>query len=282
MLAVVYIAMGAGPQRLVFHNNDITIGSAAGCDVRMRGAGVAPLHARIQVMERQILLVPLSSEGVRIAGVPCAYPAQLQPHDPVQIGEYTLYVESSAYAVVLDPDEDDYGTDERMAIAEVTAAVEAELLDAIVRRDDGARLVYADWLEEQEDAVRAEFIRLELAGPYAGPPRPGEADDEYPDLTLARRESEYAARLRELAQVTDMAWRVLVARPAIERCMVTACPRSWSALAATDQADVRICETCTRRVHYCAATVEMTRHEGPVCVDAVNQRSPQINLLRSP
>jgi len=52
-------------------------------------------------------------------------------------------------------------TETRMAIAAVAPKTEPELLAAIDHQDHATRIVYADWLEEQGDLERAEFVRLQ-------------------------------------------------------------------------------------------------------------------------
>src|SRR4051794_533693 len=58
--------------------------------------------------------------------------------------------------------------------------------------DDGPRLVYADWLDEQGDADRAEFIRLQCA--LAA------------DATDSPRRREVAFRARELRDRNAVRW----------------------------------------------------------------------------
>src|SRR5262245_24000733 len=67
-------------------------------------------------------------------------------------------------------------------------------LDAIVATpdDDGPRLVFADWLEEQGEGDRAEFIRLQCRLPSLG-----EDDPERPPVE---------ARLAELLALRTPEW----------------------------------------------------------------------------
>lgn len=90
----------------------------------------------------------------------------------------------------------------------MTEDTEATLLAAIARHDEASRLVYADWLEGRGDATRAEFLRLQQAL-VGGVP----ADDAGKALFKKRTE-----RLRWLAEQIDPAWRLRVARPAVENC----------------------------------------------------------------
>ena len=118
-------------------------------------------------------------------------------------------------------------TEERMARPLVASRTEPELLAAIERQDHAARLVYADWLEEQGDHARAEYVRLQ------------DATD-----SLAHQ------RIRQLNSELDAAWRVIVARPAILGCKRDDCPGDWGALAPTGRSDLRTCTRCDLELRY--------------------------------
>ncbi|HEY1068652.1 MAG TPA: TIGR02996 domain-containing protein [Pirellulales bacterium] len=67
------------------------------------------------------------------------------------------------------------------------------------RSDDAARLVYADWLDEQGESRRAEYLRTACALP-----------------PLKRNDPEFVAGLAKLAVLADEApadWEELVCRP---------------------------------------------------------------------
>src|SRR5262245_55379643 len=89
--------------------------------------------------------------------------------------------------------------------------------------DDTARLVYADWLDEQDDStprLKAGFIRLELR--IANEPL-----DDFTSLLV---------QLQQLAAQLDPDWLVFVSRPRIENCELRTdreCPTLWSRLAPT-------------------------------------------------
>jgi uncharacterized protein (TIGR02996 family) len=119
---------------------------------------------------------------------------------------------------------------------------EAGFLSAIRQTpaDDIARLVYADWLDEQDDLIckqKSDFIRLELR-------MANEASDDYTAL---------AVRLQILAAQLDPDWLVLVSRPRVEGCELLAdreCPTLWSRLAPTGDPCLRSCSECRRPVRY--------------------------------
>lgn len=127
--------------------------------------------------------------------------------------------------------------------------------------DEGARLIYADWLEESQDA-RAEYLRLDCAL------------QNLPSDDIDRPELE--KRLNFLAGPLDPKWLAVISRPAIENCDFSyLCPKQWEKLEATDQPTVRFCENCQKNVHYCT-TVREARDlasEGH-CV-AVDPRQPR-------
>jgi uncharacterized protein (TIGR02996 family) len=121
-------------------------------------------------------------------------------------------------------------------------------------RDDNARLVYADWLEEHggpAGAARAEFLRVtvELAAAQARK-RPSKA---------------LSNRLLELALLLDDNWLAVVSHLKVENCpqgspaydrlrglrFDLVCDRKWQEMRPTDKEGVRFCEGCQKDVHYC-------------------------------
>jgi uncharacterized protein (TIGR02996 family) len=147
----------------------------------------------------------------------------------------------------------------RMNRAQIATQTEADLLLAIDHRDHDTRGVYADWLEEQGELERAEFVRLQdsLVG-VAG---------------FERRV--VVERCREIGAAQDLAWRVLVARPPILNCWrEPGCPRDWGSLAPTGLADVRYCTTCETWIHYCADERDRERYDEriePFVMDVIIQ-----------
>ncbi len=146
--------------------------------------------------------------------------------------------------------------------------VEAGFLAAIREhpRDDEPRLVYADWLEEREDFAHAAMLRLELQI------RAMREDD--------RGLENLTKRFRTAAQdVSSRQWRVLVARPLIERCEVKfelVCPKQWENLTPTARADVRHCDACEQDVVLCTSTsqaFEIARNGGCVALEPGVDRS---------
>jgi uncharacterized protein (TIGR02996 family) len=110
-------------------------------------------------------------------------------------------------------------------------------------------LVYADWLDEHDDPIRAEFLRLEV--------RRGQ---------LRTRDSEWSvveARLRELRESLDPDWLMIFDRPNVENCdeaFAFKCPKKWENLRATADNAVRHCTSCQKLVYYCRTLPDAQDH----------------------
>jgi len=153
--------------------------------------------------------------------------------------------------------------------ARITAQTEVDLLLAIDHLDHATRGVYADWLEENGQLERAEYVRLQ-------------------DLLVAANGFERLVvvdRCRELAANQDLAWRVLVARPRILNCWRdSGCPGDWGSLAPTGLAAVRYCITCGTCVHYCADERDRERYDErvePLVIDilsGIRDSEPTVNV----
>lgn len=142
---------------------------------------------------------------------------------------------------------------------------EGSFLQAILANptDDLPRLVYADWLEEQQTeaaTLKAEFLRVTVA--LAGRLRSG-----------ARKQLQ--RRLKELARPLPTDWLAVTSRLRIEHCRTAAgarrqplhviqfqfeCPLKWEALTPTAEVGVRQCEACQQAVYYCPTIGEAREH----------------------
>ena len=154
-------------------------------------------------------------------------------------------------------------TQRRMGIAAVAAKTEPELLAAIEHQEEGARSVYADWLEEQGDTERAEFVRYQ---------------DRIHEIADPMERAVAIEHVRALSLTLDAAWRVLVARPIIRNCAREGCPREWGGLTPTHTSDLRVCRTCDARIEFRfhAASVD-----GPNVVDNIFEEAPEwANTMR--
>ncbi len=238
----------------VFDAPEITIGRVKDNDIILPVGNVSKRHARIVLKDDKYIVVDLkSTNGTYVNGRKLTSPLVVHEDDKIYIGDFSIMVGP--------PDEviDDHDTLE-------VDATELRLLAAIAQRDEASRAVYADWLEEQGEAARAEFLRVqELLVATA-------VDDP-----LFRERSD---RMRELGAMIDVSWRYKVARPLIESCLVVEfeCPRDWGSLAMTEKRNVRYCGSCAKQVFYCLTIDEAKRHAQRgrcVAVDIVPPRSPR-------
>ncbi|MDP3499088.1 MAG: TIGR02996 domain-containing protein [Myxococcales bacterium] len=104
--------------------------------------------------------------------------------------------------------------------------------------DEGARLVYADWLEEHGKPDEASWLRQESA---------------LRSLEGAALEAALL-RLRELSTRISTEFMASVARPAIEGCALRfgfKCPLKWEAMQRTGRDELRHCAGCRQDVHFC-------------------------------
>lgn len=126
--------------------------------------------------------------------------------------------------------------------------------DALVRailenpRDDSLRLIYADWLEERGD-VRGEFLRVEAQIATSG--------------QVERKErNKLRARLDELRRTIGKEWLALLDRTGVDGCFQfrQSCPKRWERLNTTENELIRFCETCHKKVFFCATINDAQRH----------------------
>lgn len=124
---------------------------------------------------------------------------------------------------------------------------EAGFLSAIRQTpaDDISRLVFADWLDEQDDPackIKAEFVRFEL--PMVRAPEGGTGG------------AEALANLRSLAAQIPPLWLAVVSHAKIEWCQHSTkfnCPGRWELLAPTSFDDMRRCRECKRVTPFCTS-----------------------------
>jgi uncharacterized protein (TIGR02996 family) len=115
--------------------------------------------------------------------------------------------------------------------------------------DDVARLVFADWLDEQDEPIcrtKSQLIRLELR-----------MADERKNRLVA------LWHLRLIAARLDPLWLAVVSRPALNGCHEQhqlECPGRWDRLTPTDDPRVRRCESCRRNARYCDTLTEALNH----------------------
>ncbi len=142
---------------------------------------------------------------------------------------------------------------------------EGSFLQAILANpaDDLPRLVYADWLEEQqtdEAKSRAEFLRGTAA---------------LLNESRERHRRKLERRLKELARDLPTDWLPVVSRLSMENCPQSVnpirrplqtvqfefeCPLKWESLTPTPEVAVRHCESCKQSVYYCETIGDARAH----------------------
>jgi uncharacterized protein (TIGR02996 family) len=176
-------------QRYSTRRSQVAIGRERDNDLVLPDAAVSRRHCRITQGNDGWRLEDLgSTHGTCINGL------RVRSVTPVVAGER---IEIGPFVLVLDP-LDAMGGDH----VDRAAALELALLESIANGEHGSRLVYADWLEERGDVVRAEFLRLLQAiidAPIATP-----ADKSALEAPTRR--------MRELVPAIDLAWRLRVSR----------------------------------------------------------------------
>ena len=156
------------------------------------------------------------------------------------------------------------GRCERAANADGVSSVreeEAAFVEAIQAEaePDSTFLVYADWLEERGDYVRAEYLRLAVelsqlsiklrieGNPYTSP---------YIEPIARNR-----IRMRELCSAISPGWLAQIHQGQIARCdfktrKKRGCPKEWARLSETDDPVLRRCEVCGENVRFCVTWFE--------------------------
>lgn len=248
MLAIYLYREGERTQRITSTKDEIWLGTHAEADVPVHGKGVVDRHCKLVVRPAGCFLVEEAGQ-VRINGKAIAKATPLYETDKVFLGAYSFMIETLERA----PD-----------------PTEEKLLADIAAGDDDSRVVYADWLEENGDIRRAEFLRVQEAL------RALTAHDADTRVAFV----EQSRRLQHLALLVDLAWRMKVVRAPVEGCKVARfdlpCTQQWSGLAETGFPDVRLCTLCHQEVYYSTTLAEARSHAWRgrcVAVDLANERS---------
>lgn len=230
--------------RYTFAANEITIGSASGCTLAL--PGLAAHHCTIEVRAAGCFLVLKAGATTFVNAREAAASTAIYASDRVDVGKHVFTVER---------------------LGAERSPVELDLLASIKAGDAAARHVYADWLDENGDPRRAEFLRCQNALEGLLPTAP-----TFVPLTH---------RLRQLSFVLDAEWRLEVAVALVENCDSAgysfACPRRWDSLTPTDRSDRRMCTSCGEVVYYCdnvnLARQHVTRGHC-VVIDLTAKREP--------
>jgi uncharacterized protein (TIGR02996 family) len=239
----------------------ILVGRAADCHVVLDDPEVAPHHLRLSNRDGQIVVENLVDELT----------ALVDEGEPVRIGGTILKIRLQAQAVVSThaaPDEAHPSNPPppRLAInppAPSPPPVRARPRKLVLSNDPqeqslvfavranpsdgGARMVYADWLEQNGFEAKVSLVRLR----------------EHLDTFLHKT-------------ATDVDWRAVAVRTPIDHCRRNKCPGAWDALVPSDATDfVRKCATCRHAVRYCVDRndVRASAYDGaPVVFDAALDR----------
>jgi uncharacterized protein (TIGR02996 family) len=230
--------------RLAFDEREITFGRVDGNHVVLPDRNISRRHARLVIKDGKYVLVDLkSTNGTYVNGRKLTSPIVVKTTDQIRMGSYSVALE----------DGEDVATTKERPLAPFIPRdrIEADLLAAIARQEQGAREIYADWLEEHGHAAQAEFVRVQ---------------QELADmLPVESRFEATSQRLRELSTTLEFRWRIKLAQPPIETCRGApafdfVCPKQWGGLAPTEREDVRFCGACNKHVHYCVSVPEARNH----------------------
>jgi len=141
-----------------------------------------------------------------------------------------------------------------------SGVAERELVAVLRDRpgDAGARMVYADWLEQRGELAKANYVRAATG-----------VRDEHGDQHISRD------AIAMILATSDTAWRAVVGRERVT-CKRYDCPGTWDAFA-SDPSDPfrRTCRVCANNVRYCADLVAMTAcldHGEPAVLDLAASR----------
>jgi uncharacterized protein (TIGR02996 family) len=253
VLAIHYCRQDDRTRRHTAERTQIAIGRDAGNDLVLADPTVSDRHCRVTDHAGDWIVEDLGSErGTLVNGARIRAPVLVGEGDRIFVGVFVLEIEE---------------LDGRIG------PVEEGLLEGIACGDDNSRTVYADWLEQRGDLVRAEFVRLQQAIIDAPIDTPAQ---KLGFLTSSKR-------LRELAASIDVEWRMRVARPAVEGCQVTfelPCKMDWGTLELTGEPDVRKCSTCRKTVHYCVNEPQALRLVGHGHCVVVDVRQGGLRCLR--
>jgi uncharacterized protein (TIGR02996 family) len=222
VIVVMFGPPGATLTSVAVRRDEVTIGSDRQVDIFVPHA--EPIHARLVADGKQWLIVtsaPTVINGRQVEGR-----FVVDAEDEILIG---------GYVVAIRPVELD--------------AREQELIASAVR-DDDARLIYADWLEERGQWDRAEFLRLQSAAYGLDPMSP--------------RFQSLALRIKKLSPALDLTWRMMLSRDDVEGCRSVSreltCTMNWSFLEPTNDPTVRSCGGCRQHVYYCATEEQAAEH----------------------
>ena len=149
MISLVVIAEDGSHRAEWFHKPEVTFGRVSENDVVLASSAVSKRHARLVLKDGRHIIVDLrSTNGTFVNDRRVTSPIVVKETDQIHMGAFRIEV--VPYDARPDDDEDTAKVD----------VVELRLLANVATHEPGAREVYADWLEEHGDPIRAEYVRL--------------------------------------------------------------------------------------------------------------------------
>ncbi len=138
---------------------------------------------------------------------------------------------------------------------------ERAFLDGILENplDNAIRLIFADWLDEHDRPIEAEYLRVECQM----------SQFETHDIRYKLKR----AHLVTIGKTIEREWIAMISRVHIDNCphlenKHSHCPKRWEALKQTESEMIRECEHCTRSVYFCTEVldVDQLRRQGETIV----------------
>jgi uncharacterized protein (TIGR02996 family) len=196
---------------VIADGEELVIGGAGDCDIVLTDSQVEDRHLHVK-LRGDVLVVHDLAAGTQLA---------LGLDDTLVIGETSLELEAATFVP------------ERIGEPwpAVLSQTELGLLSKLASdpANEGARAIYADWLEAEGHHLRAAFVR-----------RP-------PDEDSTPNTSELFGKV---AHYTEVAWRAVVGRSSIDECAIYDCPGRWHLLEPTERHDSRVCRRCGATIAY--------------------------------
>ena len=186
MLTVTIREKDGGERRLVFNQEEVTLGRSDGCDIVLPKNNISKRHARFVDKEERVVLVDLrSTNGTYVNGRRITAPEVLNTSDKVYIGDFVLLVDVGAEQAELESTSDGSGE----AIRSTQAFDPADLSDL------AQGLTPEDLDEDQEQQADVE--------PATAQDEQADGDDDEPTETVDLDEGESAeGEGYEVAEVT--------------------------------------------------------------------------------
>ena len=259
MIKIAVYPRDAAEQRIhVFNAADLTIATSPSADIVLP-VGADNKHYAVFVGEQEgtLTVTRMNHSALVMMGsktLKLNEETTIEKSDVLILGDYRIYIRRTLPL---------------FNESDVEQASQA-FLDELRRTtsQDPLRLVFADWLDENNQPARAAYLRAQYH--FANLPH----DARPVTMILA------ATELRDLAASVDTQFRILTSIQPIENCAVqysVLCPRRWADLHSTENEDVRHCVVCNKAVFHCNTLQEARLHvvSGDcVAIDASLVREP--------